>query len=475
MWLWCRSHTPIASRERNGQARKLICTGSNMRNLKVMWRLAFTFSLLLALALLAVGAAVLGMRDLERHAATLERENAALLTAAAALQAGGPGHAEAARRVQPLLDASRANAGERSSTGRDAVRRAQLLVAAVVAFGVALGIAATWAVTRGIVRPLHFAARTAERVAQGDLRRTVQRGYRDETGRVVLALGDMQDKLNTLVRAIRDSAGSVHAAAERISGSNTDLAARTDEQAAALQQTAANVEELTAIVTRNTEGAGTASDLAREACALAEGSGEAVTGVVQRMQQIVKASRNVSDIVGVMDEIAFQTNLLALNAAVEAARAGEQGRGFAVVAAQVRVLAQRSAEAARDIKTLVNEAVGEADHGARAARQAGESMAGVVRVVREVARLVTEIARASEEQRAGIQQVNTTVGHMDAGTQSNAGLVQEINGYTRLLLAQASELMVAASRFRLDDGDAAAPALQDARAPAALAWRPVSA
>jgi methyl-accepting chemotaxis protein len=459
---------------RTGKLRKLICNGLKMRNLKVMWRLAFTFSLLLALALLAVGAAVLGMRDLERHAATLEVENAALLNAAATVT-GGQGTAAAIADLQALLDATRAKARERSTAGRDAVRRAQLLVAAVVAFGVALGVAATWAVTRGIVRPLHFAARTAERVAEGDLRRTVRRAYRDETGRVVLALGDMQDKLNTLVRAIRDSAGSVHAAAERISGSNTDLATRTGQQAAALQQTAANVGELTATVTRNTEGAGTASDLAREACALAEGSGEAVSGVAQRMQQIVKASRNVSDIVGVMDEIAFQTNLLALNAAVEAARAGEQGRGFAVVAAQVRVLAQRSAEAARDIKGLVNQAVGEADHGAREARQAGEAMAGVVRVVREVARLVTEIARASEEQRAGIQQVNATVGHMDAGTQSNAKLVQEINGYTRLLLAQASELMVAASRFRLDDADGAAPALHDAPAPAALGWRPASA
>jgi methyl-accepting chemotaxis protein len=441
-----------------------------------MWRLAFTFSLLLALALLAVGAAVLGMRDVEQYAATLERENAALVTAAAALQGAGAGRADAAAQLQPLLDASRANARERGTAGGDAVRRAQVLVAAVVAFGVALGVAATWAITRGIVRPLHFAARTAERVAQGDLRRTVQRAYRDETGRVVLALGDMQDKLNTLVRAIRDSAGSVHAAAERISGSNTDLAARTAEQAAGLQQAAENVGALTAIVTRNTQGAGAASELAGQACALAEGSGEAVMGVVQRMQQIVKASRNVSDIVGVMDEIAFQTNLLALNAAVEAARAGDQGRGFAVVATQVRVLAQRSAEAAKDIKTLVNQAVSEADHGVRDARQAGEAMAGVVRVVREVARLVTEIARASEEQRAGIQEVNATVGDMDAGTRSNASLVQEINGYTRLLLAQAGELKAAASRFRLDDGDAApAAALHAVPAAASLPWQPARA
>lgn len=540
-----------------------------MRNLKVMWRLALTFNLLLALALLAVGAAILGMRAVERHASALEGENVAMLNAAAAmrgaqlaeavairdfvgqtdvdrqgaafksLQANEKVYADAAATlerlagqqadariralvrklkdantpvsarmreamdlsdqaeyapaqalvydqirplqaaiaadVQALVDATTALARERAEAGRAEARRAELQVALVVLFGVVLGIAATWVVTRGIVRPLHFAARTAERVAEGDLRQTVQRSYNDETGRVVLALGHMQGKLNALVRAIRDSSDSVHAAAERISASNTDLAARTEEQASALEETAANVEELTAIVKQNSDGAEAASQLAREACALAEGSGEAVTGVVQRMQQILAASRDVADIVGVMDEIAFQTNLLALNAAVEAARAGEQGRGFAVVAAQVRVLAQRSAEAAKDIKRLVGQAVGEADQGSRAALQAGDSMAAVVRVAREVARLVTGIARASEEQRAGIEQVNATVGHMDATTQSNAGLVQEINGYTDLLLTQARELMVAASRFRLDDADTPAADGQGQAAPAALDWQPVRA
>jgi methyl-accepting chemotaxis protein len=199
-----------------------------------------------------------------------------------------------------------------------------------------------------------------------------------------------------------------------------------------------------------------------------------VEGVVKTMEGIHQSSRKVSDIVGVIDEIAFKTNLLALNAAVEAARAGEHGRGFAVVAAEVRLLAQRSAEASKDIKQLVSAAVGQAQQGSQAATRAGESMAKVVRVAHEVAQLVSDIARASGEQRAGIEQVNTTISQMDSATQSNAALVQEINTTIESLLAQAGELVEATSRFRLDEHEESAngelsvvdvPALQP------LAWQ----
>ncbi|MCG2593619.1 methyl-accepting chemotaxis protein [Ramlibacter sp. XY19] len=353
--------------------------------------------------------------------------------------------------LQSLVDLTTGLAHERAEAGRKQATQTEWRFMFVTLFGIALGVAATWVITRGIVRPLHFAAKTAERVADGDLRLTVKKSYRDETGRVVASLGSMQARLNALVRAIRDSASAVSGASQRISVGNTELAARTEEQAASLEETAASVEELTAIVKQNSDGAGKASQLAREASTLATDSGQAVQGVVQTMEGIHQSSRKVSDIVGVIDEIAFKTNLLALNAAVEAARAGEHGRGFAVVAAEVRMLAQRSGEASRDIKQLVSQAVGQAQQGSQAAVRAGESMAKVVRVAHDVAQLVAEIARASGEQRAGIEQVNTTIGQMDAATQSNAALVQEINTTIESLLAQAGELVAATSRFRLDE------------------------
>jgi methyl-accepting chemotaxis protein len=376
--------------------------------------------------------------------------------------------------LQALVEISTALAHERAEAGRQQAGQTELRFMLVTLFGIALGVVATWVITRGIVRPLHFAVRTAERVAAGDLRQTVSRSYGDETGRVVMALGSMQGRLNALVAAIRDSAGAVSRASNHISVGNTELAARTEQQAASLEETAASVEELTAIVKQNSDGAGKASQLARDASTLAQDSGQAVQGVVQTMEGIHQSSRKVSDIVGVIDEIAFKTNLLALNAAVEAARAGEHGRGFAVVAAEVRLLAQRSAEASKDIKQLVSAAVGQAQQGSQAATQAGESMAKVVRVAHEVAQLVSDIARASGEQRAGIEQVNTTISQMDTATQSNAALVQEINTTIEALLAEAAELVAATSRFRLDDKDevvaaetveAELPALQP------LAWQ----
>lgn len=359
------------------------------------------------------------------------------------------------------LAAARA-AAVREQTQRDQWRLGFLLAAALVT-----GVAATVLITRGIARPLLTAMSVAERVAGGDLTRVKLVQQRDETGRVLSALGRMQESLNLLVRGIRGSADAVSQASEQISARNTDLAARTEEQAASLEETAASVEELTAIVKQNSETAGEASSLAREASGLAEQGGQAVGEVVQTMQGIQKASRRVSEIVGMMDEIAFQTNLLALNAAVEAARAGEHGRGFGVVAAQVRTLAQRSAEASKDIKRLVGDAVGEADQGAKAAGRAGEAMERMVRVSRDVAGMVAAIAQASEEQRSGIEQVNSTIAQMDSATQSNAGLVQEITSVADALLAQARELVDAASRFRLDQGLATLDAAPQA---SELAW-----
>ena len=371
-----------------------------------------------------------------------------------------PLQASIATDLQALVARSNTLAQERAQAAREQAKASELRLAAVLALAILLGVTATLLITRGIVRPLQSAVEAAERVAQGDLTGTSVRGSRDETGRVLLALADMQQRLNTLVWRIRHGADSVARSSEQIAGGNADLAVRTEEQAAALEETAASIEELTASVKQNSENAGKGRELAKVAAELASGGGQAVADVVASMAGIQQSSRKVSDIVGMMDELAFQTNLLALNAAVEAARAGEQGRGFAVVAAQVRVLAQRSAAASKDIRLLASESVGQADAGAKAAERAGETMDKVVRVARDVAQVVADIAGASAEQRSGIEQVNTTVGQLDAATQSNASLVQEISGLTESLLAGARELIEATSRFRLGEDDsqhAAAP------------------
>lgn len=368
-----------------------------------------------------------------------------------------PLQAAIAAELRELAARSQVLAQERARAARIDAKASETRLGVMLALALVLGVVATLWITRGIVRPLAFAVQAAERVADGDLTGLQVHAGRDETGRVLSALGAMQRSLNTLVRSVRVGADGVGHASERIALGNSDLAARTEEQAAALEETAASIEELTASVKLNSDNASRGSALAREAAELAGDGGTAVTEVVGSMTGIQKSARRVSDIVGLMDEIAFQTNLLALNAAVEAARAGDQGRGFAVVAAQVRVLAQRSAEAASDIKLLAREAVGQADTGARAAERAGQTMEKVVRVAREVAQVVADIARASEEQRSGIEQVNTTVAQLDTATQSNAGLVQEINTLTDSLLAGARDLVAAANRFRLDADAAAQP------------------
>ncbi|MBC5783568.1 MCP four helix bundle domain-containing protein [Ramlibacter sp. USB13] len=385
-----------------------------------------------------------------------------------------PLQAAIATQLRELAGRTHVLAQERATAARLEAQSNERRLALVLAAALLLGVGATVLITRGIVRPLADAVRTAERVADGDLTGHEVRAGRDETGRVLAALAGMQQALNGLVRSVRVGAEGVNHASARLSSGNAELAARTEEQAAALEEAAASVEELTASVKHNTGSALKGSELAREAAQLAGSGGTAVQDVMGTMAGIQKSARRVSDIVGMMDEIAFQTNLLALNAAVEAARAGDQGRGFAVVAAQVRVLAQRSAEAARDIKQLAHEAVGQADTGAKAAERASETMEKVVRVARDVAEVVSDIARASEEQRSGIEQVNTTVSQLETATQSNAGLVQEISTLTDALLSGARDLVAAANRFRLDAGEAHAGGFDDqapVQEPPAVGWQ----
>jgi methyl-accepting chemotaxis protein len=344
-------------------------------------------------------------------------------------------------------------AKERGQAARQAAESAQQRMAGVVIVALLVGIAATWWITRGIVRPLGHAVEVAERVARGDLSGKLPPAPHDETGRVITALGNMREGLRRLANEIRRSAALVSEASEEIYRGNTDLAARTEEQAASLEETAASAEQLTATVKQNSENAGRASALARDASRMAEDGGRVVGSVVETMDGIHASSRQISEIVGLIEGIAFQTNLLALNAAVEAARAGEHGRGFAVVAAEVRDLSRRCSESAKQIRNLVRDAVGRADAGAKLAGEAGKAMAGLVDTVKGVSALVAEIAGASEEQRSGIEQVNTTIGQLESVTQRNAALVERINAMTDSLLNQSHELLQATSRFRLEEGD----------------------
>ena len=303
-----------------------------------------------------------------------------------------------------------------------------------------------------ILRPLYGAVRIARLVADGDLTVKVRTGGHDETARLMLALDDMTENLRRTVGEVVRSAAAVAEAGEQVRQGQGDLAQRTESQASTLEETASSIEELTATVTQNADTARTASQLALDAAEVARKGGDVVGKVVRSMDGISGSSRRIADIIGVIDGIAFQTNILALNAAVEAARAGEQGRGFAVVAAEVRNLAQRSAAAAREIKDLIRASAGEVENGAKLVDAAGNTMQEIVASVKKVSDLIAEIAAASEEQRAGIEQVNTAIGQMDQAVQQNAALVDRTGQSTEALHRHSGALRASVAQFRLEAG-----------------------
>ncbi len=317
---------------------------------------------------------------------------------------------------------------------------AALLVAAGSIYGLA----------RGIEQPLAEAVYIAETVAAGDLSQEFETERGGEFGRLLGGLGEMEDMLTDLVTRIKASTDSITDASHQIAAGNTDLSQRTEEQAAALQQTSSSMAELTTMVKQNTERARTANGLAESASGIAAHGGKVVGSVVETMDAITASSRKVTDIIEVIEGIAFQTNILALNAAVEAARAGEQGRGFAVVAGEVRTLAQRSAAAAKEIKLLIDDSVRQVDSGSALVGQAGQTMQEIVQAVRRVTSLLGEIAAASEEQSSGIGQVNEAVAQMDAVTQQNAALVEQAAAASGALADQARELQQVVGEFRLE-------------------------
>ncbi|ROR41621.1 methyl-accepting chemotaxis protein [Diaphorobacter sp. C33] len=341
------------------------------------------------------------------------------------------------------------------------------LIAAAVLLGLAVLVPLTLFSVRSITQSLEQARALAERIAAGDLSHAVQSRQRDEIGNLVAAMGRMQDALRTLVGQVQQAAGSIATASDEIALGNQDLSQRTEQTAASLQQTASSMELLTGTVQHSAESSRQASGLAANAAEVAVRGGAVVAQVVQTMGEISDSSRRIGDITGVIDSIAFQTNILALNAAVEAARAGEQGRGFAVVASEVRSLAQRSADAAKEIKALIGASVERVEGGSRLVAQAGETMTEIVASVRRVSDIVAEITSAAAEQAGSIGQVGQSVSHLDQMTQQNAALVEESAAASQSLRDQAGRLTEAVSRFKLQGGAPQPGAVALARATAA--------
>ena len=341
------------------------------------------------------------------------------------------------------------------------------LIAAAVLLGLAVLVPLTLFSVRSITQSLEQARALAERIAAGDLSHAVQSRQRDEIGSLVAAMGRMQDALRTLVGQVQQAAGSIATASDEIALGNQDLSQRTEQTAASLQQTASSMELLTGTVQHSAESSRQASGLAANAAEVAVRGGAVVAQVVQTMGEISDSSRRIGDITGVIDSIAFQTNILALNAAVEAARAGEQGRGFAVVASEVRSLAQRSADAAKEIKALIGASVERVEGGSRLVAQAGETMTEIVASVRRVSDIVAEITSAAAEQAGSIGQVGQSVSHLDQLTQQNAALVEESAAASQSLRDQAGRLTEAVSRFKLQGSAPQPGAVALARATAA--------
>lgn len=356
---------------------------------------------------------------------------------------------QAAITEQMVLQDKRAKeAGERAEESAEALTR-DILIAAVAAILAAIFMAIS--IIASIVRPLRHAVAVSDQIASGNLSTHISVDSNDETGQLLRSMQQMQKSLANTVSLVRQNAEGVASGSSQIASGNNDLSARTEEQASALEQTAASMEELGSTVQKNAENARAANQLAVNASAVAAQGGEVVSEVIETMKSINASSTKISDIISVIDGIAFQTNILALNAAVEAARAGEQGRGFAVVASEVRSLAQRSADAAKEIKELITASVERVGQGSVLVDKAGVTMTEVVQAIRSVTEIMGEISAASSEQSAGVNQIGEAVTQMDQATQQNAALVEEMAAAANALNNQAAELVKAVSVFTLSE------------------------
>lgn len=327
--------------------------------------------------------------------------------------------------------------------------RASVAMASLVVIALAVGALVAWQITRSVTHPVARVISVAERIAQGDLTSAIELDSRDEIGRLLVAIMSMQEQLRDLVGQIRESIESIEIASKEVADGNSDLSRRTEVTASSLQQTAASMEHLMETVQQNARAAGHANQLAADASQVASRGGAVVNQVVATMQDIHASSRKISDIIGVIDAIAFQTNILALNAAVEAARAGEQGRGFAVVASEVRTLAQRSAQAAKEIKALIGSSVDRVEVGGRLVGDAGATMIEIVNSVQRFTSIMGEISAAANEQSSGIGEIKHAITQLDYMTQQNAALVEQSSAAAASLKDQAQTLSQTVTVFKL--------------------------
>ena len=356
---------------------------------------------------------------------------------------------------------------------RNNINLAQLQMGITTLIAIIAGVLIAWRITLQITRPLHSTLAMAERIAGGDLRQAQTSTRRDELGQLLNAVAAMSQNLRTMIEKIQMGVSQVSTASAEIAAGNTDLSSRTEQQAAAVEETAASMEQLTATVKQNADNAHHANQLATDASQTAQQGGKLVENVVSTMRDISSSSQRIAEITTLINGIAFQTNILALNAAVEAARAGEQGRGFSVVASEVRSLASRSAQAAKEIEGLIAESVSRVKTGTELVESTGNTMEQIVRSVTHVRDIMAEIAAASDEQTRGIAQIGQAIVEMDHTTQQNAALVEESAAAADSLEEQADMLLQSVSVFRL--AEQTEPAAVKAAAPKAPAVKPAAA
>jgi len=362
---------------------------------------------------------------------------------------------------------------DRSSRHIDLIAgQSRILLLIVEIAALLFGVSCAWLLTRSIIRPIKQAVELSHKVANGDLTTEIKIKSRDEVGQLLMSLQSMNSNLRNIVSNVRTSTMTIATASRAIAVGNMDLSSRTESQASALEETASAMEELISTVRSNADNAREASALASSASLIAIEGGGVVDLVVQTMREINASSKKIVDIISVIDSIAFQTNILALNAAVEAARAGEQGRGFAVVASEVRSLAQRSAAAAKEIKSLIDDSVRRVSNGSSQVERAGATMINIVTSVKRVTSIVHEISEASQEQAAGIEQVNDTITQLDNVTQQNSALVVKAASAAEAMQLEADNLTGLVSVFLTDSSEAVTELLSVAPPENALSTLP---
>jgi methyl-accepting chemotaxis protein len=376
--------------------------------------------------------------------------------------------------LEKLAEVNIKGGNQASEHGNELYASARWWIIGIIALCIAIGLVQAVWISGLISRPLVNAVQIAQTVAAGNLTSKIDVSTTDETGQLLAALKEMNDNLQNIVGQVRTGTDVIATAASEIATGNLDLSARTEQQASSLEETASSMEEMTSTVKQNSDNARRANELAHSASGIALQGGTVVSQVVETMGSINASSSKIVDIIGVIDGIAFQTNILALNAAVEAARAGEQGRGFAVVASEVRNLAQRSASAAKEIKSLITDSVAQVEAGSKLVHQAGKTMDEVVASVKKVSDIVAEITTAGREQEVGIEQINQAIAEMDTVTQQNAALVEQAAAASASMQEQAENLSRVVSVFKLDQNAAASPmaAPRPARAAASAPPRP---